>query len=594
MVCRRMFFAGVFVAMTFLLPSCAAIAEPEDNCRAINWDEITTSAIQNTPFHMVDRNVLSHRVETRGFVSVPLDYETPKQNKIEIFYRLMPSIADTNPILLVMNGGPGSPSSGYRALDYDYAGSEDTFTELAKHFRILAVDQRGTGNSAPLDLDDPSLSQAIIANFFDSNDHARDHARVIEAVVPEGESFFILARSYGGHIGFQYVLLGEDVQQPVGYIFSSALLPHTNAVETFILRRKKQRDLNLSLKKTHPEVIQKIARLRDHFQSLGVNPDAVNFLWEYLGKGPAWEDALSDVIDRYLRANDKTVIENELAQGIQQTVNLLNYVLSSSSITPNYTDRTLTVETSREVPLESWMLDENWTLNQIGNDGIWREKFICAVDLNPPPPTKFPPLAEIRAALAKTNALFTFGATDAYLPKDLQLNKARQFHVSGHTEFEVLSGGHGAAFSRDGAETVDLWASKIIGEQIVQEQFIELMTRVSEGWSTNNTELALSAFADGAVYSEPPSLQIYKGRDELREFFDAVRPGSSMTWHNLWYNENAGFGAGEYSFHNGGRATAAHGVAVVEINDAKISIWREYQRRGPIDFEKFHDSQHKE
>ena len=337
MVYRRMF-AGVFVAFIFVLPSCASIPKSDDNSRAIIWGEITTSTIQNIPFRMVDRNILSHSVETRGFVSVPLDYEAPQQKKIEIFYRLMPSTAAANPILLVMNGGPGSPSSGYRALDYDYAGSKDTFTELAKYFRILAVDQRGTGNSAPLDLDDPSLSQTVIASFFDSNEHARDHARIVDAVIPEGEGFFILARSYGGHIGFQYLLLGEDVRQPNGYIFSSALLPHTDAVETFTLRRRKQRDLNLSLKKTHPEVIQKIARLRDHFQSLGVNPETVNFLWEYLGKGLAWEDDLDKVIDRYLQASDKTVIENELGQGIQQTVNLLNYVLSSSSITPRYTD----------------------------------------------------------------------------------------------------------------------------------------------------------------------------------------------------------------------------------------------------------------
>lgn len=578
---------GVFISFIIIAPSRSSTAKSNEYCQNINWNEITNSALQNIPFNAVDRSVLSHKLETRGFVSVPLDYEAPKQKKIEIFYRLMPSTASTNPILLVMNGGPGSPSTGYRALDYDYAGEEDTFTELSKHFRVLAVDQRGTGNSAPLDLDSPSLSQAVIAKFFDSDDHARDHARVVDAVIPEGESFFILARSYGGHIGFQHVLLGEGVRQPDGYIFSSAILPHTDVIETFISRRKKQRDLSLGLKKTHPEVIHKITRLRDHFQSLGIDPETVNFLWEYLGKGAAWEDELEGIIDGYLQTNDKTAIESEFGQGIQQTVNLLNYVLSSSALTPGYTDRTFTEETSKQVPFENWMLDENWTLNQIGNDGTWREEFICAVDLNPPMPTKFPSIAKIRTALAKTNSLFTFGTTDAFLPKDLQLNKARQLHVSGHTEFEVFSGGHGAAFSKDGAKTVKRWTTKITGDRVMQEQFIEIMNRVSEGWGTNNTELALSAFADDAVYSEPPNLQIYKGRDELEKFFNAVRPGSSMIWHNLWYNEKAGFGAGEYSFHNGGRATAAHGVAVIEIRDGKISIWREYQRRGSIDFEEF-------
>ncbi len=127
-----------------------------------------------------------------------------------------------------------------------------------------------------------------------------------------------------------------------------------------------------------------------------------------------------------------------------------------------------------------------------------------------------------------------------------------------------------------------------------QFDFVELMTRVATGWSKNDTELALSAFTHDALYTEPPSRQMYKGHVELRKFFDAVRPQSSMIWHNLWYDEKTGFGAGEYTFHNGGRETAAHGVAVVEIHDGKIRVWREYQQRGPIRFEEFHDPSDKQ
>ena len=61
-----------------------------------------------------------------------------------------------------------------------------------------------SGESAPLDLDDPALSPEVIAKYFGSNEPARDHARVIEAVVPAGEPIFILAYSHGGEIGFYY------------------------------------------------------------------------------------------------------------------------------------------------------------------------------------------------------------------------------------------------------------------------------------------------------------------------------------------------------------------------------------------------------
>ena len=119
--------------------------------------------------------------------------------------------------------------------------------------------------------------------------------------------------------------------------------------------------------------------------------------------------------------------------------------------------------------------------------------------------------------------------------------------------------------------------------------FDSLMGRVAQGWTTNDTELALSAFTPDAVYTEPPDRQYYRGHGELRRFFDAVRPGSSMIWHHLWYDPETGVGAGEYSFHNGGRDTAVHGVAVVKLHDGKIQVWREYQRRGAIGFEDFHD-----
>ena len=126
-----------------------------------------------------------------------------------------------------------------------------------------------------------------------------------------------------------------------------------------------------------------------------------------------------------------------------------------------------------------------------------------------------------------------------------------------------------------------------------RREFVNLMTRVSDGWTKHDTELALGAFTDDALYTEPPDLQMYRGAKELRVFFDRITPGATMKWHHLWYDPVTGFGAGEYSFKNGGRTTAVHGVAVVEIRDGRIARWREYQRRGAIDFGEFHDPQDK-
>ncbi|MEL7112625.1 MAG: hypothetical protein AAGK93_06735 [Pseudomonadota bacterium] len=67
-----------------------------------------------------------------------------------------------------------------------------------------------------------------------------------------------------------------------------------------------------------------------------------------------------------------------------------------------------------------------------------------------------------------------------------------------------------------------------------------------------------------------------------------------MKWQNNWYDPQTLVGAGAYSFKNGERSTAVHGVVVVLIQDGKIKTWREYQRRGEIDFEDFHNPDSKE
>jgi uncharacterized protein YciI len=117
--------------------------------------------------------------------------------------------------------------------------------------------------------------------------------------------------------------------------------------------------------------------------------------------------------------------------------------------------------------------------------------------------------------------------------------------------------------------------------------FRELMQKVERGWSTQNTELALSAFVEDAVYMEPPDLQLYRGHAELRPYFGALTPGYFMRFNRLFFDEESQSGGGEYSFGEEGDKTADHGAVVVELRDGKIAFWREYQRKGPMPFEVF-------
>ena len=112
------------------------------------------------------------------------------------------------------------------------------------------------------------------------------------------------------------------------------------------------------------------------------------------------------------------------------------------------------------------------------------------------------------------------------------------------------------------------------------------MENVALGWSTQDTELALSSFDEDAIYMEPPNIQYYRGHTQLRPYFDALDDTYKMRFHNLWFNKTKQSGVGEYTF-SYEKDTADVGIVVVELENGKIKFWREYQRKGPVDFEEF-------
>jgi limonene-1,2-epoxide hydrolase len=115
--------------------------------------------------------------------------------------------------------------------------------------------------------------------------------------------------------------------------------------------------------------------------------------------------------------------------------------------------------------------------------------------------------------------------------------------------------------------------------------FVALMNDVADAWIQGDTDRALSRFTDEARYVEPPDLQRYTGREELRAYFGGDDPPPmSLTWHHLVFDETQQLGAAEYTYEGGSRF---HGVALVRIEDDRIADWREYQVRSDLDWERF-------
>lgn len=113
------------------------------------------------------------------------------------------------------------------------------------------------------------------------------------------------------------------------------------------------------------------------------------------------------------------------------------------------------------------------------------------------------------------------------------------------------------------------------------------MKTLAHSWSTQDTEAAVACFTSDATYMQPPDEQLYQGHSQLRPFFGALKPGTTMVFHHLWFDEATQTGTGEFTFGNTHSQTGVTGVAVIQLHDGKVQSWREYFIAGPLDFEAF-------
>lgn len=120
-----------------------------------------------------------------------------------------------------------------------------------------------------------------------------------------------------------------------------------------------------------------------------------------------------------------------------------------------------------------------------------------------------------------------------------------------------------------------------------EQEFRKLMNNLAAAWTSQNTAQALACFTPDATYMQPPDEQFYKGHEQLKAYFGALKTGTTMTFHHLWFDAEKQTGAGEFTFGNTLSKSAVTGVAVVSLENGKIKSWREYFIKGPIDFQEF-------
>lgn len=109
------------------------------------------------------------------------------------------------------------------------------------------------------------------------------------------------------------------------------------------------------------------------------------------------------------------------------------------------------------------------------------------------------------------------------------------------------------------------------------------MATIAQAWNEADTVMATNCFTVDGIYMEPPDRHFFQGQDQLSALFATLVPGNNMEWHYIWFDEQSQMGAGEFTFACG----QAHGVAVIEIENEKIKLWREYQWHGHMPWSEF-------
>ena len=158
-------------------------------------------------------------VLTDHVLRVPLDHDDTEGGTIEVFAREVaaPDGRD-RPVLVFLQGGPGQEAPRPTGRP----GSPSWLARALEDYRVLLLDQRGTGRSTPYDVPGPdAASDAALLRHFRA-----------DAIVQDAECFrehlgvtrwSLLGQSFGGFCSLRYLSVAADSLREV--FFTGGLPP---------------------------------------------------------------------------------------------------------------------------------------------------------------------------------------------------------------------------------------------------------------------------------------------------------------------------------------------------------------------------------
>lgn len=251
---------------------------------------------------------MSESYEIRGLglrdhrFTVPLDHANPAGPSIEIFAREMfnpEQASEELPWLLFLQGGPGG--RGNRPL-----GAGGWIGEAIKSFRVLMLDQRGTGLSTPasrqtLPLQGDAAAQADYLAHFRATDIVAD-AELIRQQLGSGP-WSIFGQSYGGFCALTYLSFAPEGLKEV--LITGGLGPLTGpADQVYEATFARLRARNAEYFAKYPSDQNILAKMMRHVVSVSeylptgerVTPERIQMLGNYFG-GNTRIDALHYLLE---------------------------------------------------------------------------------------------------------------------------------------------------------------------------------------------------------------------------------------------------------------------------------------------------------
>lgn len=202
------------------------------------------------------------------WITVPLDWNEPEGEKIQVFAREMRDAnltleqANKLPAIVYLQGGPGG--KGNRPI------ARDAFlTSALKRFRVVFPDQRGTGRSTP------ALAQTYAALDAEQAAHRLSCMRA-DSIIKDfealrkkhfnGDKWWTIGQSYGGFLTLHYLSVAPEA------VIASAITgglpsidPSPDAVyEATFPRVRKKNELFFA---RFPHLQERVDKIADHLEA---------------------------------------------------------------------------------------------------------------------------------------------------------------------------------------------------------------------------------------------------------------------------------------------------------------------------------------